>query len=157
MPKRACWFKASQDAKLLGLRRSPSVTALKSSLASPQAKAARKYMEFRFLTASPLPCALDAAPPVSSLFLLLPSGMLTQAGIGQSTCVSIGGDPIVGSTFLDLLPLYEKDPETKALVLFCEPGGSMEEQLAAHLSAQGSRLRLFAFVAGRFTDRNQGV
>jgi succinyl-CoA synthetase alpha subunit len=85
------------------------------------------------------------------------ASMLTQAGIGQSTCVSIGGDPIVGSTFLDLLPLYEKDPETKALVLFCEPGGAMEEQLARHLSEQGSRLRLFAFVAGRFTDRNQGV
>jgi len=85
------------------------------------------------------------------------ASMLTQAGIGQSTCVSIEGDPIVGSTFLDLLPLYEKDPETKALVLFCEPGGSMEEQLAAHLSAHGSRLPLFAFVAGRFTDRNQGV
>jgi succinyl-CoA synthetase alpha subunit len=85
------------------------------------------------------------------------ASMLTQAGIGQSTCVSVGGDPIIGSTFLDLLPLYENDPETKALVLFCEPGGSMEERLAAHLSTHASRLRIFAFVAGRFTDRNQGV
>jgi len=85
------------------------------------------------------------------------ASLLTQAGLGQSTCVSIGGDPIVGSTFLDLLPLYEADSETRALVLFCEPGGSMEEQLAGHLKAHGSRLGLIAFVAGRFTDRNQGV
>ena len=85
------------------------------------------------------------------------ANLLTQAGLGQSTCVSIGGDPIVGSTFLDLLPLYEADSETKALVLFCEPGGSMEELLAEHLEAHGSRLGLVAFVAGRFTDRNQGV
>lgn len=82
---------------------------------------------------------------------------LTQAGIGQSTCVSIGGDPIVGSTMLDLLPLYEADPETRALVLFCEPGGVMEEQLAQHLKAQPSRLKMVAFVAGRFAERMQGI
>ncbi|MFQ6014153.1 MAG: CoA-binding protein, partial [Anaerolineae bacterium] len=85
------------------------------------------------------------------------ANMLTQEGIGQSTCVSIGGDPIVGSTFLDLLPLYEADSETRALVLFCEPGGSMEEQLAEHLREHGSRLPVVAFVAGRFADQMQGV
>ncbi|MBX3061410.1 MAG: succinate--CoA ligase subunit alpha [Anaerolineae bacterium] len=85
------------------------------------------------------------------------SNLLTQSGIGQSTCISIGGDPIIGSTMLDLLPLYEADRETQALVLFCEPGGTMEERLAAHLKAHGSRLWIIAFVAGRFTDRNQGV
>jgi succinyl-CoA synthetase alpha subunit len=85
------------------------------------------------------------------------SNLLTQAGIGQSTCVSVGGDPIIGSTFLDLLPLYEADPETKAIVIFCEPGGSMEEKLAAELKARRSRLHIVAFVAGQFTDRNQGV
>lgn len=85
------------------------------------------------------------------------ANMLTLAGIGQSTCVSIGGDPLVGSTFLDLLPLYEADPQTQALALFCEPGGIMEEQLADHLARYGSRLSIVAFVAGRFTDRNQGV
>ncbi|MCJ7624633.1 MAG: succinate--CoA ligase subunit alpha [Anaerolineaceae bacterium] len=84
------------------------------------------------------------------------SNLLTQNGIGQSTCVSIGGDPIIGSTFLDLLPLYEADPDTKALVLFCEPGGVMEERLAEHLVAHPSRLHIFAFVAGRFADRMQG-
>jgi succinyl-CoA synthetase alpha subunit len=85
------------------------------------------------------------------------ANLLTQSGIGQSTCVSIGGDPLVGSTFLDLLPLYEADRQTQAIVLFCEPGGAMEEQLADHLIAHGSRLSIAAFVAGRFTDRNQGV
>jgi succinyl-CoA synthetase alpha subunit len=85
------------------------------------------------------------------------ASQLTQAGIGQSTCVSIGGDPIVGSTFLDLLPLFETDPETRALVLFCEPGGTMEEQLADHLRQQPSRLPIVAFIAGRFADHMQGI
>ena len=60
------------------------------------------------------------------------ANLLTRSGIGQSTCVSIGGDPIVGSTTLDLLPLYEADPDTAGVVMFCEPGGVMEEHLAAH-------------------------
>jgi succinyl-CoA synthetase alpha subunit len=85
------------------------------------------------------------------------ASQLTQAGLGQSTCVSIGGDPIVGSTFLDLLPLYESDPETQAVVLFCEPGGTMEEQLAERLARQPSRLPIVAFIAGRFADRMQGI
>ncbi len=85
------------------------------------------------------------------------ANLLTQAGIGQSTCVSIGGDPIIGSTILDLLTLYEADPETKALALFCEPGGVMEERLAEHLREHGSRLPIVAFVAGRFADRMQGI
>ena len=82
---------------------------------------------------------------------------LTQAGIGQSTCVSVGGDPIVGSTFVDLLPLYEADPETEALVLFCEPGGTMEEKFAGRLMQQPSRLPVVAFIAGKFADRMHGV
>jgi succinyl-CoA synthetase alpha subunit len=85
------------------------------------------------------------------------ANLLTHAGLGQSTCVSIGGDPIVGSTFLDLLPLYEADPDTKALVIFGEPGSGMEEVLAAHVTTFGSRLPIVAFVAGRFADRMPGV
>jgi succinyl-CoA synthetase alpha subunit len=85
------------------------------------------------------------------------ASLLTQAGIGQSTCVSVGGDPIVGSTALDLLPLFEADPETRALVLFCEPGGDVEERLAAHIKKHGCRLPIVAFVAGRFADRMQGM
>jgi succinyl-CoA synthetase alpha subunit len=85
------------------------------------------------------------------------ASMLTQAGIGQSTCISVGGDPIIGSTFLDLLPLFEADAETQALVLFCEPGGTMEEQLAHYLTAHPSPLPIIAYVAGRFTDQRQGM
>jgi succinyl-CoA synthetase alpha subunit len=85
------------------------------------------------------------------------ANLLTMAGIGQSTAISLGGDPIIGSTYLDLLPLFEADPETDALVLFAEPGGTMEERLAEHLLAQPSRLRIVAFVAGRFAERMQGV
>ena len=85
------------------------------------------------------------------------ASLLTQAGIGQTSCVSTGGDPIIGSTFADLLPLYEADAETKALVLFCEPGGTMEEKLAEYLAKNPSRLGVVAFIAGRFTDRMQGV
>ncbi len=84
------------------------------------------------------------------------ANMLSHVGIGQSTCVSIGGDPLVGSTFLDLLPLYEADPDTHVVVLFAEPGGSAEETLAAHLKAHGTPLSLVAFVAGRFTERMPG-
>jgi succinyl-CoA synthetase alpha subunit len=85
------------------------------------------------------------------------ANLLTQSGIGQSTCVSIGGDPIVGSTILDLMPLYEADPNTSAVVIFCEPGGTMEERLAAYIQQNNPNLPVIAFVAGRFADRMQGV
>lgn len=85
------------------------------------------------------------------------ANLLSGAGIGQSTCVSIGGDPIVGSTILDLLPLYEADPDTHAIVMFSEPGGDMEERLAAVVEQHQTRLPIIAFVAGRFADRMQGV
>ena len=52
---------------------------------------------------------------------------LSAAGLGQSTAVSIGGDAVIGSTYADLMPLYEADPETQAIVIYCEPGGRMEE------------------------------
>ena len=85
------------------------------------------------------------------------ANMLTQAGIGQSTCISIGGDPIVGSTILDLLPMFETDPDTDALVMFAEPGGSVEERLADQITEQGITIPIVAFVAGRFADEMQGV
>ena len=56
------------------------------------------------------------------------ASILTSNGIGQSTCASIGGDPLIGSTFKDLFMLFEKDDETSAVVLFCEPGGTMEAE-----------------------------
>ena len=57
------------------------------------------------------------------------ANLLTNDGIGQSTCVGVGGDPVVGSNFLDLIPLYDKDPDTKAIVIFCEPGGVIDRDV----------------------------
>lgn len=84
------------------------------------------------------------------------SNMLTQAGLGQSTCVSIGGDPIVGSTFTDLLPLLEADSETKAVVIYGEPGGVQEETLADYVTQASTRLPIVAFLGGRFVDQMPG-
>jgi succinyl-CoA synthetase alpha subunit len=85
------------------------------------------------------------------------ANMLKQAGIGQSTCVSIGGDPIVGSNFLDLMPLFDQDPDTKVVVLFCEPGGVTEERLAEEKLGGKFSTPIVAFVAGRFADTMPGV
>ena len=85
------------------------------------------------------------------------ANLLTNQGIGQSTCISIGGDPVVGSDFLDLIPLFEKDLETKAVVIFCEPGGTGEERLAEYVHGHGTRFPIVAFVAGQFADEMPGV
>ncbi len=74
---------------------------------------------------------------------------LTRRGLGQSTCIGIGGDPVIGSQFVDLLPLYEKDPETEAVILIGEIGGSAEEA-AAELVKKGKVTKpVVAFVAGQ--------
>ena len=73
---------------------------------------------------------------------------LTAKGIGQSTIVGIGGDPVLGLTFKDVVQLFEKDPQTTHLVVIGEIGGSDEEQ-AADLLAKGSRLKTVAFISGR--------
>ena len=72
---------------------------------------------------------------------------LTAAGIGQSTCVGIGGDPIVGTGFIDCLARFEADPDTRAVVLIGEIGGDEEEQAAAFV-AQGMRTPVVAYIAG---------
>ena len=59
---------------------------------------------------------------------------LTQQGIGQSTCIGIGGDPIIGTGFVDALELFEPDPETEIIVLIGEIGGDDEEKAAAHIA-----------------------
>ncbi len=74
---------------------------------------------------------------------------LTDAGMGQSTCVGIGGDPITGSSFIDILSLFRDDPETEALVLIGEIGGDAEEQAAAWASQHLSDTPMVAFIAGR--------
>jgi succinyl-CoA synthetase alpha subunit len=82
---------------------------------------------------------------------------LTAAGIGQSTAVSIGGDAIIGSTYAELMPLFEADPATRAIAIYSEPGGRMEAELADHLRERRSRLPVVAFMAGRFMDEMQGM
>ncbi len=82
---------------------------------------------------------------------------LTAAGLGQSTCVSIGGDAIVGTTYAELMPLFEADPETHAIAIYSEPGGRMEAELAEWVKANDSRLPIVAFMAGRFMDEMKGM
>jgi succinyl-CoA synthetase alpha subunit len=74
---------------------------------------------------------------------------LTDAGMGQSTCVGIGGDPIVGSTFIDILALFRDDPDTDALVLMGEIGGDAEEQAAIWKQEHLPDTPIVAFIAGR--------
>jgi succinyl-CoA synthetase alpha subunit len=73
---------------------------------------------------------------------------LTDAGIGQSTCVGIGGDPIVGTSFIEVLDLFAADDETDAVVLIGEIGGEDEERAAEHIARTMSK-PVAAFVAGR--------
>jgi len=73
---------------------------------------------------------------------------LTLRGIGQSTCIGIGGDPLIGTNFLDALDLFEKDDDTDAIVLIGEIGGSDEEEAAA-LIGSGYPKRVVSFIAGR--------
>ena len=72
---------------------------------------------------------------------------LSSRGIGQSTCIGIGGDPIIGSTFIDLLTLFNEDPDTEAVVLIGEIGGSAEEEAAAWAKEHFTK-PIVAFIAG---------
>ena len=72
---------------------------------------------------------------------------LTRAGIGQSTCIGIGGDPFIGSRFVDLLWRFEEDPETEAIVIIGEIGGSDEERAAAWIRDNATK-PVVAYVAG---------
>ncbi len=80
------------------------------------------------------------------------SSSLTQAGLGVSTAVSIGGDAIIGSAYAELMPYFEADEETQAIVIYTEPGGRMEAQLAQWVADNDSRLPIVAFMAGKFMD-----
>jgi succinyl-CoA synthetase alpha subunit len=80
------------------------------------------------------------------------SSSLTQAGLGVSTAVSIGGDAIIGSTYAELMPYFEADEQTQAIVIYTEPGGRMEAQLSAWVKDNDSRLPIVAFMAGKFMD-----
>jgi succinyl-CoA synthetase alpha subunit len=73
---------------------------------------------------------------------------LSSLGLGQSTCVGLGGDPIVGTSFIDLLKLYEADPATEAIMMMGEIGGTAEEEAAAFIKRHVSK-PVAAFIAGR--------
>jgi len=85
------------------------------------------------------------------------SSTLTAAGLGVSTAISIGGDAIIGSTYAELMPLFEADDRTEAIVIYSEPGGRMEAELARWVTENDSRLPIVAFMAGRFMDEMPGM
>ena len=74
---------------------------------------------------------------------------MSDAGLGQSTCVGIGGDPVIGTTFLDILQLFAEDPGTDAIVLIGEIGGAAEEEAAAWAGEHLKGTPMAAFIAGR--------
>jgi len=73
---------------------------------------------------------------------------LTRLGIGQSTCIGIGGDPIIGTTFLDAIRLFSEDPETHAMVMIGEIGGNEEERAAAYIK-ESVKKPVVGFIAGQ--------
>lgn len=96
------------------------------------------------------------------------SSTLSAAGLGQATAVSIGGDAIIGQTYAELMPLFEADEQTQGIVIYTEPGGRMEAELANWVTEnQGAerpagaggaaRLPIVAFMAGRFMDEMPGM
>ncbi|MFH1140977.1 MAG: succinate--CoA ligase subunit alpha, partial [Chloroflexota bacterium] len=74
---------------------------------------------------------------------------LTQVGIGQSTCVGIGGDPMVGSGFVELLSLFQKDPQTEAVVLIGDIGGTREQEVAQVIRAGGFTKPVVSTIVGK--------
>jgi succinyl-CoA synthetase alpha subunit len=94
------------------------------------------------------------------------SSTLSAAGLGQSTAVSIGGDAIIGQTYAELMPLFEADSQTQGIVIYTEPGGRMEAELASWVTehqgaerpaGEAARLPIVAFMAGRFMDEMPGM
>jgi succinyl-CoA synthetase alpha subunit len=73
---------------------------------------------------------------------------LTKLGIGQSTCIGIGGDPIIGTTFIDAIMLFNQDHDTHAIVMIGEIGGNAEETAAAYINANVAK-PVIGFIAGQ--------
>ncbi len=78
---------------------------------------------------------------------------LTLAGHGQSTCIGIGGDPILGTTFIDVLPMFEEDPQTKAIVMIGEIGGSDEEVASEYIKTM--KKPVVSFISGRTAPKGK--
>lgn len=128
------------------------------------------YAKYKGATLIGPNCPGAASPPVRAKVGILPgmifkpgnvgiaskSGTLTyeivnalsEAGIGQSSCLGLGGDPIPGTTFIDALRLFQDDPETKQIVLVGEIGGTAEEEAAAYIK-RNVKKPVYAYVAGR--------
>jgi succinyl-CoA synthetase alpha subunit len=81
------------------------------------------------------------------------SWMVKRAGFGVSTSVGIGGDALIGTSICDLLELFERDPDTHAVVTFSEPGTMLEEQAADFVKEGGFTKPLISYIAGRFTEQ----
>jgi succinyl-CoA synthetase alpha subunit len=79
---------------------------------------------------------------------------LSNLGLGQSTCVGLGGDPIVGTSFIDLLKMYQADPATEAILMMGEIGGTAEEEAAAYVKAHVTK-PVAAFIAGRTAPKGK--
>ena len=79
---------------------------------------------------------------------------LSNLGLGQSTCVGLGGDPIVGTSFIDLLKMYETDPATEAILMMGEIGGTAEEEAAAYVRDHVTK-PVAAFIAGRTAPKGK--
>lgn len=80
---------------------------------------------------------------------------LSRSGLGQSICLGLGGDPVVGLSFVDVLGLFERDPKTESIVLIGEIGGNAEEQAAEYISSRRYPKPVVAFVAGRTAPRGK--
>ena len=83
--------------------------------------------------------------------------MLSNNGIGQSTCIGVGGDMIPGSTFVDLLPDFNADPETKAVVIIGEIGGNEEELAAEYLKTHDFKKPVIAVIAGKNAPKGRSM
>ena len=77
------------------------------------------------------------------------ASQITKAGLGQSTCVGLGGDPVVGLDYIDMLKWFQDDPETEAVALIGEIGGDAEERAAQYIAEGGFTKPVAAFIAGR--------